>query len=457
MIRIGKQLGRYFTLVSLTSVLLITLLSNIGMNVFFSAYLRESEESEDQVIASYAGELLKDGGVLDAQDLMSMEHYAFTMKAEVILENIEGQVIMSTRKLSDPAEDLLDRTAYMDEDEFSYREYDYGMDGLSYGKILVGRPKSIFSTSEDRRFLIIINLIYLLAAAVSLMFGVVLRNRLKKKFLHPIYAIQDNAKLIEQGAYLSVREVGSETIELNELSASVTNMALRLEEQERLRKRLTSDIAHELRTPLATVNSHLEAFIDNIWEPTTERLTILQDEIRRLTNLIKDLGDLSYMESGEIKLSKSNFNLSESMMNLVDHFEPLFASDEKTITADVQSGILVHGDRDRLNQVFINIVSNALKYTNPGGQVIVSVRKDGASAEILVKDDGIGIPKEDLPYIFERFYRSDLSRSRGTGGKGIGLTIAKALIDAHGGTITILSETADGTMVRILLPALSEA
>lgn len=453
MIRIGRQLGRYFALISMTSVLLITVLSNIGMNIFFTMYLRDSQKSEDIAIADYATELLHEDGVLDDTDLMSIEHYAFTMSAEVIIEDTDGKVIMSTREPVVPPDGVTDRADYMDADKFEYKEYPYGNEGEAEGTIVIGRPKSIFSASPDRNFLITINLIYLAAAGISLVIGLLLRARVSGMFLTPIYSIQENAKYIEEGNFRGVMDVETNTIELDALSRSINNMALRLEQQERLRKRLTSDIAHELRTPLSTVNSHLEAFIDGVWEPTPERLSVLQDEIRRLTNLIKDLGDLSYMESGEISLAMKEVRLSNLIANVVENFEPLFVSDGKTITSEIEEGIITKGDSDRLNQVFINIVANSLKYTNQGGHVTVSMKLEGETALVCVADDGIGISADDIPFVFERFYRSDRSRSRETGGKGIGLTISKALVEAHGGRIWIESRDGEGTKVNISLPS----
>lgn len=448
MMRIGEKLGRYFSLVSLSSVLLITVLSNIGMNVFFTTYLRSAQESDDQAIAEYTRELLSEDGSLDEQDLMSIEHYAFTMKAEVILEDEEKKVILSTREPVDENGNIDDRVNYMDPETFSYREYSYGEERT----IIIGRSKSIFSASPDRKFLLTINFIYLLSAVISLIIGMLLRNRIKGIFLRPIYAIQDNARRIEEGEYQLVENVNTDTVELDELAGSIKKMALRLQNQEILRRRLTADIAHELRTPLSTVNSHLEAFIDGVWEPTPERLVLLQDEIRRLTSLIRDLGDLSYMESGEIRLAMSKVNLTELITNIMDGFEPLFLSDGKILLDDLAKDVFVYGDSDRLNQVLVNILSNALKYTDEGDSVEVVLREKKKTAEIIIKDNGIGIEKKDIPYVFERFYRSDLSRNRSTGGKGIGLTITRSLVEAHQGTIEVESESGKGTTMTIILP-----
>jgi signal transduction histidine kinase len=212
---------------------------------------------------------------------------------------------------------------------------------------------------------------------------------------------------------------------------------------------MTADISHELRTPLATLSSHIEAFLDGVWEPTPERLVIIQNEITRLTKLIKDLGDLSSLENEGASFEKKEINLSTLFSNIIESFEPLFHSEEIILEKSIKDNVFFLGDADRLNQIFINIISNALKYTNKGGRVYVVMEEELEHIHIKVTDNGIGISKEDLPYVFERFYRGDKSRSRETGGKGIGLTITKALVEAHHGTIKITSEQDKGTTVEI--------
>jgi len=168
-----------------------------------------------------------------------------------------------------------------------------------------------------------------------------------------------------------------------------------------------------------------------------------------LTKLIKDLSDLSNVESDEIKLKKSEINLSALMNNIAESFEPLFISKSINFKKEIQSNVKLSGDADRLNQVFTNILSNAYKYTNENGIVRVGLKQLKDVIRVTVEDTGIGIPKEDIKHVFERFYRSDLSRNRGTGGTGIGLTITKAYIEAHDGRIRIESEEGNGTKVII--------
>jgi signal transduction histidine kinase len=235
------------------------------------------------------------------------------------------------------------------------------------------------------------------------------------------------------------------------LSVSVKELADRLNYQEALKRRMTTDIAHELRTPLAAIQSHIEAFMDGVWEPNDERLAVIHGEILRLTHLIKELSELSIVEDDEIKLDADIVDLSVTLNDITDSYEPMFIEKNIKLNKNIQDNIVIVGDIDYLKRIFANILSNAYKYTNENGTVNVSLSQINDKIKISVSDTGIGIPKEDLKHIFERFYRSDLSRARETGGTGIGLTITKALVEAHGGTIKIDSEVGKGTDVIIEL------
>jgi signal transduction histidine kinase len=229
-------------------------------------------------------------------------------------------------------------------------------------------------------------------------------------------------------------------------------LSKKIQDQEELRKRLTSDVAHELRTPLATLQSHLEAMIDGIWEPTPQRLSFCYDELIRLTRLISDLNELSIIESDKIQLKIKELELSQLLNDTLENFRPLFLEKSIILHRQIEKEVRFKGDNDRLKQIFVNILSNAYKYTPENGEVTVRLTVTPGKLMIEVKDTGIGISKEDLPYIFERFYRGDKSRNRESGGAGIGLTITKALVEAHGGVLQVDSVYGSGTTVSVILP-----
>jgi signal transduction histidine kinase len=224
-----------------------------------------------------------------------------------------------------------------------------------------------------------------------------------------------------------------------------------LSEQESLRKRLTSDVAHELRTPLSAVGSYLEAMTEGLWEPTPERLQSCHEEIKRLGVLVADLERLAKIEDGNLQLAKTTTDLYEIVQTAVHNLEP--KAMEKELSLSVEgSSVSIEADRERIIQVVMNLLNNAILYTPAKGHIHAKVWKEGQSGRIRVEDDGIGIPEDELPFIFERFYRTDKSRNRKTGGTGIGLTIAKSIVEAHGGKIEVTSAQGVGSCFTVILP-----
>ncbi|MBC8059772.1 MAG: sensor histidine kinase, partial [Clostridiaceae bacterium] len=186
-------------------------------------------------------------------------------------------------------------------------------------------------------------------------------------------------------------------------------------------------MAHELRTPLTNLKSHIEALLDKVWEPTEEILTSFYEEIQRLIKLVEGLSDIAKLEQTNLILNKSKFNLSLELEKIITAFEPLYNNSGLKIYSNLIPNVEVLMDKDKLKQVMYNLLSNSLKYSKINGEVLLTLKADNNGINISVKDNGIGISQKDLPFIFERFYRSDESRDKNTGGAGIGLTIAKTI------------------------------
>ncbi len=447
MIKISEQLRKYFVTISILSIAFITITSNLSINYFFSDYIRDSRSRDDLKVVQYVERVFSDYKELNSHSLMNIMHYAFSEDVVIQIRDKNNNISWNSSTFG-IMYGMVDEYS-SDEGKFSFRSYPLTYNNSQIGTIDVGRPKSIISNIEDEKFLITINSIFAIASILTLIIAFRSSNSISKKFLNPIYVIKENAKLIEQGKYKNLKEVETNTVELYELSISVKELAERLNSQESLRKRMTTDIAHELRTPLAAIRSHIEAFLDGVWEPNDEKLSVIHGEIIRLTKLINELSELSIVEDDEINLKLSNVDISSTLNNIIESYEPMFLDKNINIDKNIQNDVNFMGDIDYLKRIFVNIISNAIKYTNENGSVSVSLEQIKDKIKIIVKDTGIGIPKEDLKYIFERFYRSDLSRNRHTGGTGIGLTITKALVEAHGGTIKIDSEVGKGTNVIV--------
>lgn len=441
---ISIQLRKYFISISIISVLFIAIVSNIGINVFFSKYVKELRNKNDMNIVTYIEQLYNQNKGLDSIALMNIIHYAFSESATVRIKDMKNEIVWksnSSGSMMSNDEDI--------QSSLVYRSYPLKFEDQQVGIIEIGRVQSIFAAPEDRNFVFTMNAVYTFAFMFSLIIAVFLSIQLARKFLQPIYQIKENAKLIEKARYNQLNKVQTTTIELKGLSESIKELAEKLGYQEEIRKRMTSDIAHELRTPLATLQSHIEAFMDGVWQPTQEKLGIIHHEITRLTKLIKNLSELSILENENIQLNMTKVDLSILVRNVAESFEPLFLSKDINFQKDIQERVEFTGDPDRLNQIFINLLSNAFKYTMEKGHVSITLKENRETILVIVEDSGIGIPQSDITHIFERFYRSDISRTRGTGGTGIGLTITKVLVEAHGGEIHAESEVGKGTRMVI--------
>ncbi|MDF2533440.1 MAG: two-component sensor histidine kinase, partial [Clostridia bacterium] len=308
-----------------------------------------------------------------------------------------------------------------------------------------------YFTESDLEFINSLNIVFIGVGVLALVSAIVLGNLIARGISRPIKNVISTAQGISRGN-LDNKIVEQSTIrEIDSLTGSINSMADILKQQEQLRKRLTADVAHELRTPLTTLQSHLEAMIDGIWEADSARLRSCHDEIIRISRLVGDLEKLARYEGENIILNKTEFDLVELIKSIAMNFEKKML--DKNISISISNEpVEIFADKDKISQVVINLFSNAIKYAKEGGNVALSVFVEEGRTIMKIKDTGIGIEKEHLQRIFERFYRVDSSRSRLTGGSGIGLTITKAIIEAHGGTIEVQSEVGEGTEFTVRLP-----
>lgn len=319
------------------------------------------------------------------------------------------------------------------------------------GTAQIGYYGPYYYTDNDINFLGSINTILLAVAAVSFVTSILLGAFMSKRISRPVSMAVQAATEISKGQFSRRISDRPGTLEMATLTRTINNLAQSLQNQENLRKRMAADVAHELRTPLANLQSSLEAMIDGIWEADAQRLQSCHEEILRINRLIGDLEKLELFEARNTVLLLSEFDVSQLVRSLLTNFETEFKN--KAVALDfIGDSLVMTADRDKISQVIVNLLSNALKYTPSGGKTEVAVKSSGKLAVITVRDNGQGIPPEDLPYVFERFYRADSSRTRLTGGSGLGLSIVEAIVRAHGGHITVSSVLSKGTVFTVTLP-----
>lgn len=297
-------------------------------------------------------------------------------------------------------------------------------------------------TETHQMFLSAIHRYLLWASLSGVILALILSYLLIRRVLRPLSQMSEITREYAAGQFGKRVEVVSAD-EVGQLGSAFNSMANSLERLEMLRKTMVADVAHELRTPLTNLRGYLEALGDGVIPPTEETFRMLQMEILRLVHLVEDLGQLAKADAARAFLDRREISLHQAIEQMLDLYRPRF--EEKKITLQTnfsRESEYIVADRDKLLQAIRNLVENCWKYTPPGGDVEIEADKQGSEVKVVFSNDGPGIANEDLPYVFERFYRADRSRSRQAGGAGIGLSIVKELVEAHGGRVGVESSRA---------------
>lgn len=456
------KLSLSYILIIVVSILLINVLTNVFVDKHFKEYVKSNQEQKNKQLISTLAAQYKGNGqwnldVIDTIGVSALENGIIIKVTDLSGKKLWDATEHNNGMCQRIIEHMASNSSQIWHSGGSYTEVPYAInyESTRVGTVEIGTYGPYTLTDQDLAFINTLNTVMLGVGLFSLILALFLGTLMAKRLSSPISRVITAAQLISKGYYSERISEKSTTREIGQLTATINNLAESLEKQELLRKRLTSDVAHELRTPIATLQSHMEAMIDGIWDADTERLKSCHEEIVRISKMVGDLEKLTKYEGENLNLNLEQFDIAELTKRLIQNFEPEYMN--KGIE------ILFHGfkeevsaDKDKISQVIVNLLSNALKYTPQGGKVQVGIKGTDDLTQLVVKDNGQGIPQEDLPYIFERFYRADKSRNRQTGGSGIGLTITKAIIEAHGGRIEVKSSIETGTEFIVILPKKNE-
>jgi len=290
-----------------------------------------------------------------------------------------------------------------------------------------------------------------LAAGLILCSGL-LAVWLARRLLRPVAALRKVTEDIARGK-LDARAPIIGRDELAELAQHVNNMAQSLEQNERQRRKMLSDVSHELRTPLTVIRGEIEALLDGIRQADPAALDSLHVEVLRLNKLVDDLHQLALVDAGDLHYARRHIDMVELVDDVAQRFKPRAEKAGLTLLTRLpERALALHADADRLAQVVTNLVENSVRYTDSGGSIVLSLRQEGSKAELTIEDSAPGVPEGMHAKLFERLYRVDQARSRNRGGSGLGLSICKALIEAHQGRIVAMPSTLGGLKIVIQLP-----
>ncbi len=313
------------------------------------------------------------------------------------------------------------------------------LDGNSRVGTLLAVSTDLSAASPAGTFVNQVNQATWLAGLAASLAALALGSLLFRQIVSPVQRLTSAAQRVAAGDLEQRIEVKSQD-EIGQLATAFNQMADSLARDQELRRNLMADVAHELRTPLSIIQGNLEAILDGVLPTSPEEIASLRDETVLLARLVSDLRLLSLAEAGQLKLERTPTDLPALIRNVLATLRPQAETENILLADDLPASMPSFNlDPDRISQALHNLLANALRYTPAGGTVTVGVRLEGNLARVNISDTGSGIAPDDLPHLFDRFYRADKSRSRASGGSGIGLTIVRQLVRAHGGDISVES------------------
>lgn len=459
---INSKLIISFTLIMIATILSIKLFVNTIFKDSFEKYVDDSNKVEVNHLIefdlknlytneSWNTEFIENLGIEAIRKGIAIEIY--DKNDNKVWSVFEDEKVLSDKTLNDISKNMKSIEKQWD-NYFEELKVDINDDerNILVGYAYIGHYASTYYMENDVEFFNAINRIIIIIGVISISSIIIISIIISRSIAKPISKVSKMTKYIGEGNYKNKLNYKSNIMEIDDLINSINKLSNELNDQENLRKQLTGDIAHELRTPLTSIKGHLDAIIVGIWEPTNERLNSINEEVKRITNLVDELRKLAKFDSGKDNLNKEIVNLKNYIKSIAYNYEGKAL--EKNIVIKYQlENIEVLIDKEKFAQVIINILSNAIKYNNGNNAIYIKVFKKNNSINISIKDSGIGIPKSEYKNIFERFYRLDKSRGANKKGVGVGLTIAKSIVNAHGGEIEVYSEINKGSEFIISLPS----
>ncbi|MFC2021780.1 ATP-binding protein [Chloroflexota bacterium] len=452
------KLGGALLLIVVVSVGLMAYLTNLSTTREFQQYVSRGHMMYTQSLADSLGDLYaEEQSWNNLQE--TLQSLPLSTSERILVTDSSGVIIADTARewLGKESEDvgLSDGIPITVSSQTVGNLYLLTSGGMGMGRGHMGGRSSqtipmVITAEED--FLDQVNdslwKVGLIAVAVALVIGLILTRQITR----PVQAIISGARHLTKGE-LSYRVDVKSRDEIGKLADSFNVMASSLEKGEQSRRQLTADIAHELRTPLTVIEGTVDGIIDGVFKPDTEHLRSIKEQASLLTHLISDLRDLSLAESGQLKLNLASTYMVELVRRMVSNYE--INALEKNVRIKLEEATQIPEiriDPVRMEQVISNLLTNAIRHTPSGGSITITVKNDEGGLAISVADTGEGIAPEDLPHVFERFYRSGSSRARKEGGTGLGLAIVKQMVEAHEGKVWVESKMGTGSIFSILLP-----
>ncbi|MBS3764976.1 HAMP domain-containing histidine kinase [Candidatus Bipolaricaulota bacterium] len=432
-----KLLASFFLVIAIAVGTISYISSNTAINQFDRYVSSDQAERYQRLALTFTNYYRYNGNWDGVSSLADKVEEVYSER--ILLTAPEGEVI------SDTDGELTGTTVDQD---WSRRSVTINLGDYEVGRIFI---KSRERSPLQETFIDSVNKSVVTGGLIAGLTGIVLAVLFARNILRPIRELTRATKEMKEGD-LDQRVDTSSGGEIGKLGEAFNSLAKRLKEQKTLREEMVSDVAHELRNPLSNIQGYLEGLKEGMVEPTEKVFDSLHQQSLVLKRLVDDLRDVNRARAGQLELDEKPVVLEDIIDREVKAAKNAAERQDVTIEKDLGSSTLLEADPERVSQVIRNLLDNALTHTPSGGTIEVVVSQSSGEAITRVADDGGGIPQEELPHIFDRFYRVDKSRSRGTGGTGLGLTIAKEIVESHGGEISVESVEGKGTTFEFTLP-----
>ncbi len=449
---IRSKLSALLIACSIIAIALITVFVNITINSKFNEYMVDTQNKRYERIVSYLQEIYKRDGQWTKESGTELLHEAYMGNYCLTLLDKNKKSIWGMDPNDIKDKQHLNTMIVNEKGVYTSKRFEINVNGEVVGYVDIGQYSSLLLSEEDVNFKLSINKSIITSGGITLFIIILISLYFSKKFSIPIKDVANLSVSLSEGNFNTKSSTKSSIEELENLRKSVNILAEKLKYQDMLRKRLVSDISHEIRAPLNVLQNNIEAMIDEVFPVSTERLNYLNEEVVRFGRLLNNLDVLKEFESESIKLNFENVVLDELILGICEEFYMTAKNKGIKLSYDFEANkdYSITGDKDKLKQIFINLISNAIKFTKSNGKVFVKMYRNNQNIIVEVEDNGIGIKEEDLPFIFERLYRGDKSRNE-IEGSGIGLTIVKNIIQLHSGSMDVESKEGKGTKFKITL------
>jgi len=446
---IRKRLSIILVCTSILALFISTLLVNITIKSTFNKYLVEIQDKRNTRIVKYLEEIYKQNGKWSANSGIEITHEAYMSSYCLTLKDQNKKVVWGMN-----ANDIVHNNNVnmlgKNEGVYTTSTFSIRSNDKIVGYIEIGQYAPVLLSEEDVNFQVSINKSIIISVVLSILITILISLFISKQFSNPLRRVSKISVDLSNGNYKERSHDKSSILELEDLRNSINTLGEKLQHQDLLRRRLISDISHEVRTPLNILQNNFEAMIDGIFPVDNERLTYLNEEVIRFGKLLDNFNALKEVEGEETVFNMEEILLNDVLSPVVKEFELI--AENKNINMALECSVSekynMLGDRDKIKQVIINLLSNAVKFTPENGEINITLKELDKKIILKIQDTGIGINEEDLPYIFERLYRGDKSRHE-IEGSGIGLTIVRNILTLHKAGIEVKSKEGAGCTVIV--------